>query len=554
MTGLRPYSQSLGDVLPLFESGKSEQLREFTRGIENRPNAVLAFERAFNSLMDESAIDWEGTPDQRAILEMISESHEALETFLVNMPSRQKLGTYLIFRNHGAQATVEFGWLDARAGEVTWDRWTGTVDDPVMAFADIGFMFDRREYRCEPREKAIAEPPLYRYHPERFKAFHACAESVGKIYRHKVDGQSGMLTLDLLNELMNVVIGEMNDKTMHYPRKLTLNAPSASLVMESLQTLATAYGRYVQAGRQIMDFPSALVEMLAKTDVDDIPLDTIKMPFAAQYLHFGPQADLELEPGWLVDGAYVEGRGEAGDLRFTVTAVPTDRSLSRLWFVYPEPEYTQDLVGDYRKMDLATAIDTVLSDRLVGLNESVGKPGGDITEQLQSDMAAVGAEMPDDLRVLDVSPRLAKERLEQVNRRHPVYRSALQLVVNALCYLTAYPDDIMSVWPEGTPLSLKEKADSGRGKEAMRAKSKLAALGYVPVHVCGKRIEEQRNRIGIATLDHGHVASHWRRGHWRNQVHGPGRSLRKLIWVMPVLVGASHRDDEPGAGHLYLVS
>jgi len=261
MTGLSPYSQSLGDILPLFESGNSEQLREFTRGIENRPNAVLAFERAFNSLMDESAIDWEGTPDQRAFLKMISESHEALETFLVNMPSRQKLGTYLIFRNHGAQATVELGWLDARAGEVTWDRWTGTVDDPVMAFADIGL----------------------------------------------------------------------------------------------------------------------------------------------------------LEPGWLVDGAYVEGRGEAGDL--------------------------------------------------------------------------------------------------QVNRRHPVYRSALQLV-NALCYITAYPDDITSVWPEGTPLSLKEKADSGRGKEAMRAKSKLAALGYVPVHVCGQRIEEQRNRIGIATLDHGHVASHWRRGHW----------------------------------------
>jgi len=88
----------------------------------------------------------------------------------------------------------------------------------------------------------------------------------------------------------------------------------------------------------------------------------------------------------------------------------------------------------------------------------------------------------------------------------------------------------------------------------MRAKSKLAALGYVPVHVCGKRIEEQRNRIGIATLDHGHVASHWRRGHWRNQAHGPARSLRKLIWVMPVLVGANHRDDEPVTGHLYLVS
>lgn len=78
---------------------------------------------------------------------------------------------------------------------------------------------------------------------------------------------------------------------------------------------------------------------------------------------------------------------------------------------------------------------------------------------------------------IDWEGRLAKERLEQVDRRHPVYRAALQLVVNALCYMTAYPDDITSVWPQGTPVSLKEKADNGQGKEAMRAKSKLAALG-----------------------------------------------------------------------------
>jgi hypothetical protein len=154
--------------------------------------------------------------------------------------------------------------------------------------------------------------------------------------------------------------------------------------------------------------------------------------------------------------------------------------------------------------------------------------------------------------VVDVSPNLAKERLEEVNQRHPVYRAALRLVVNALCYVTAYPEDIKPVWPEGTPVSLREKADHGRGKEAMRAKSKLAALGYVPVHVCGQRLEDERKRIGMA--NHGQVASHWRRGHWRNQAHGPERLLRKLIWVMPVLVGASRRDDGPATGHLYLVS
>jgi hypothetical protein len=90
--------------------------------------------------------------------------------------------------------------------------------------------------------------------------------------------------------------------------------------------------------------------------VDDIPLNTIRLPYASQYLYFGPQDDLQLEPGWPIDGAYVESRGPAGDIRFTVTAVPSDHGLSRLWYILPEVQYSQDFVGDFRLMDLATAI------------------------------------------------------------------------------------------------------------------------------------------------------------------------------------------------------
>jgi hypothetical protein len=53
---------------------------------------------------------------------------------------------------------------------------------------------------------------------------------------------------------------------------------------------------------------------------------------------------------------------------------------------------------------------------------------------------------------------------------------ALQLVVHALRYISAYPDDIAAVWPAGTPESLREKTEHGKGKEIARAKSKLTAL------------------------------------------------------------------------------
>lgn len=130
----------------------------------------------------------------------------------------------------------------------------------------------------------------------------------------------------------------------------------------------------------------------------------------------------------------------------------------------------------------------------------------------------------------------------------------MRLVVNALCYVTAYPDDIATVWPSRAPEALKIKASTGQGREVMRARSQLAALGYVPVLLCGQQVEEQRQRIGAsASLGAGHPVTHWRRGHWRNQAHGPGRSLRKLIWVMPMRVGYN-QPDEPESDHLYRVS
>jgi hypothetical protein len=176
--------------------------------------------------------------------------------------------------------------------------------------------------------------------------------------------------------------------------------------------------------------------------------------------------DLQLEPGWPIDGAYVEYRGPAGDIRFTVTAVPRDHHLSRLWYLLPEVLYSQELVGDFRLMDLATATDMALSDDQAELHKRIGKAGGDITEGLRQAFEQDGEAFPDGLRIEDISPRLAGERLATCLR---------------------------------------------------------------------------------------HVATHWRRGHWRRQAFGPARSLRKLIWVMPVKVGS--RDTADGdTGHLYLVS
>lgn len=536
-------------LIALLSHGYTDEVRAFTKGIQANPSAVTGFERLFKLLNAEGKIDWAGTESQQAAMARAEESAQELDDFLEGMT--HPFETYVLVLNHGHEIIVETGWHDDVAGPVVWDRWASDVDDPVMAYADIGFLFDNPDYRCEPKTAEKPAPPLYRYHPERFKAYRDYAEPVGKLYRQRVDPVTGMLTIDQLNEIARHMSTELNQRSLRFPRKRKESHPQPSLVIEAEETLATAYGRFVQAGRQIIDFPPALTEMLAETDIDDIPLNSINLPYASQYLYFGPQPSLEIEPDWLVDGAYVEQRGASGDVRFTVTAVPHEQALSAQWYLFPEVEYTQDFVGEFRSMDLATAIDTVLSSRLAELMKRRALAGGDITATLEEAATESGMALPAGVSVVDVSPTLAAVRDDITRRRHPVYKAALQLVVNALCYVAAYPEDIDTVWPEGTPDSLKQKALHGKGKEQMRAKSKLTALGYVPVHICGKRVAEQRTHRGIPA--HGHVATHWRRGHWRNQVHGPARSLRKLIWVMPVVVGSKHAD-EPEAGHVYLVS
>lgn len=48
----------------------------------------------------------------------------------------------------------------------------------------------------------------------------------------------------------------------------------------------------------------------------------------------------------------------------------------------------------------------------------------------------------------------------------------------------------------------------------------------------------QRSGTSRSNSGHSAPATHWRRGHWRQQPHGEGRRSRRLVWVRPTLVNA----------------
>lgn len=50
---------------------------------------------------------------------------------------------------------------------------------------------------------------------------------------------------------------------------------------------------------------------------------------------------------------------------------------------------------------------------------------------------------------------------------------------------------------------------------------------------------------------HARPVAHWRRGHWRRQVHGAGRAERKLVFIRPILVNAAYyAPATPDAAHV----
>ena len=387
-----------------------------------------------------------------------------------------------------------------------------------------------------PQTKPV--PVLYHYHPERFRAYRKYHSYVSDYYKKNVPSDTGLLTSEGGNYVTDKIIDELENRISVFPREKVKGYPMPTLAVEAEATLSTSFARFEQAGRQIFDFRTELITLFSHTDVNEIPLKSIKLPYRSQYLYFGLQDELEFEAGWFFDGAYVESRGQDGEIQFTLTAVPEDRKLSKIWFLQPEVFFTQGFVGStYRESYLEDAIDASFADLI----------------QLLQERQYNGPKLPFSKEMAKQNIAHHKEMENSARRRYPVYKAALKLVVNALCYLTAYPVDVEERWPDGTPENMLKNTQKGTPKEQARAKSKLATLGYLPVKFCGKNLTLKK----LPVVQDGDtlgkkVSVHWRRGHWRNQPYGTGRTLRKLIWLMPVLVGNTN-SQTPENGHIYKV-
>ena len=483
---------------------------------------------------------WTGTQSQINFFDQAENSIIEMLNHLHNSPDKPLFGhviNHSFSKDYTNNITVRIGFIDY-GQECLWDTFSMIVDDPVMCYCLLGTScIDRMRYTIEQEMPVIPwkKPKLYRYHPERFASTRKYVKPVVEIYNKEVNPKTGLLQLHQVNAIAGAVASTMNQVGFQFPLKYRKDSNS-SLIFDAEIALAMAYGRFVASGKQIFQFSKELTEMLNHTGTNDVKMGSIKLPYSSLYLYFGPQEDLVLENGWLVDGAYIESRGDSGNFKFTLASVPLNVDQTRLWFTHKEPFFSQDIIGEYADKNLNEVINAVYHDSINQISST--KPVKNLSEI--SDVTG--------LKIIDISEDNAIERIDAAERQFPLYQSALHLIVNALCYITSYSEDIEYKYTDDVPKILLENAKSP--KQSKKIDEKLIQDGYRKVHICGEKISHQ---IGIVSNQRS-VELHWRRGHWRRQPHGERKEQIKMIWIMPMLVGAKNNDESSELkGHIYEV-
>lgn len=399
-----------------------------------------------------------------------------------------------------------------------------------------------------PVDNPLAPSALFAYHPQRMRNHHP----LGKVLAQRAASDRGF-TIGVIETAMTFLSDGMQPYLAKARLRERVKAPARQEM--DFANLAPFYADFHHYGKQIFDFPPEMVSLFSRTDVDGIPLEAIRLPHESFYMHFGPQRELQTEDGWIPDGAYVAraGEGEQQVIQICLTFAPAVPQDYVRFFDHPEPCYVQAITADRMKIGVGEAVDLVLAEKLEELarQQEQGTKG---FEQARADLALELEEAGVEVR--DRTSANATGERDRIRKLHLAWQTMLRLVVNGIAYLSAYPEDSETRWPQGAPTALTAVFKDGNYKAKSKATGKLAELGYAAINYCGTSFRKAPPATGAEPATGQQVGESftWVRGHWRRQPYGENRSLRRLTWLMP------HRRTVPGAdpdaehGHVYLVT
>jgi hypothetical protein len=316
--------------------------------------------------------------------------------------------------------------------------------------------------------------------------------------------------------------------------------------------------RFWDGPRQIFNFDSELVGMLTKTEVGDVPWDSLRFPYQEFYIHFGCALESQIESNrrlYKAEGAYVlvqpgpsfvEGFNP-GALHVQISTRLVHPSYEEVLggmqrgFSLKEPVYRMTVSGEAGE----TVTQALARGRAANL-EMCRKLDGDILASSKGVAAQYGI---DSGKLASANSLGLEER--RFLRGELLTAEALPLVFNCIAYLTAIPEQREAVYPAEAPKSLVERIEKAPTpkKKAILTKN-MDHLGFTKL-VFVK--DPAPTAIAVPAETGKTVRTHWRRGHWRSQAFGSGMIKRVLIWIRPCVVNAEKAEDGQVPGHIYKV-
>jgi hypothetical protein len=375
------------------------------------------------------------------------------------------------------------------------------------------------------------------YHPNRFYYSRSYIKSLLPKFKDKFisNPKSEKVVDALFNDFIPIHNSMLSELPIELrPKDFSVATHEASLFMH--------YATYHAAGRNIFHFQPALTELFRHTDVEDVVVDNIKLPYSSFYISFGIQKDLNLwSQGFYVDGAYISAFTHNADQIFeillTTARTDLDYSQKQNYIIHPDRYYYFTLDFSEKDKSVRDAINASVTKH---------KPFTPIDIPDRSGVHKIGDH---EVFVLDRGKESQAIQTKERQSGFSIFLESIKLIINGLFYLTSQHREVILRYPQDTPVSLLKKFDGEHKQlEIERAANKLTSMGFTKIHFCGDSIQAENDSLPTGRK----MATHWRRGHWRNQPHGSHYSEHKLIWIKPTLVRKDKGD--PSSGHIYDVS
>ena len=385
------------------------------------------------------------------------------------------------------------------------------------------------------RAEEIILTQAERYHPERYRISRPFVKQAVSLYRN-LTGITTISNSDTLNAMYSMLREYYNYELSLLPFE---QRPNNIQNLVNQHSLTMHYSVWSCHGKQIFHFGDEITQQFRHTDIDQIQIGLIKFPYNAFYMSFGIQNDLPIGNNQnFVDGAYISViSNELIQIVLTTNTISTRKKLSSDWAIIRDRYYFLTLSLKEPSQTISDILEKSLENDLAKSKESL--------EKVQKTINVNGIEIKSRRR------ENIKIELDELLDGFPVCGEALKLIINGLCYLSAYPDDVELRWSDDTPKPLLDKINSAtKTKEVQRTTSKLTSMGYTKINYCGKSFEIKPS---LVLGGNNELRTHWRRGHWRNQPHGLNLSQRKIIWIMPVMVKKEKLDSTEESGHIYLM-